>query len=145
MNILDDLILRGNRVAKLRRAELENLERLVDLIPTSISEAVLGSPTIHREAGKVPGEKEDGNGDIGNIPNPVSQASDSLDQCQAMVPTEDPLDPASLALSWYDEFQGLGLASEHIFSVVDQLSADGFHMEENVPVTHDNHWLCGPT
>jgi hypothetical protein len=61
-----------------------------------------------------------------------------------MVPTEDPLGPASLGLAWYDEFQGLGLASEHIFSVVNQLSADGFHMEENSPVTHDNPWFWGP-
>lgn len=145
MNIMDDLILRGNRVANLRRAELENLKRLVDLIPTSNSEPVLGSPEIHRETRKTPREKENGIGDIGDISNPVSQAPDSLDQCQSMVPAEDPLGPASLGLSWYDEFQGLGLASEHISSVVNQLSADGFPMEENRPVTHDNPWFWGPT
>lgn len=132
-------------MAKLRKAELENLERLVNLIPTSNSNLTSGSPIIHRETGKTPRATEHGNGDIGRVLNPISQAPDSLDHCQAMIPAEDPLDPASLDLAWYDEFQCIGLTSEHILAVVNQLSEDGFHMEENVSTARDDQWFWGAT
>jgi hypothetical protein len=119
-SILDDMKLRGNRIAEFRRAELDLLEWLIQESegPSQTQADALG----------------------------VTPDCSVLQRVETNTVDLHGLDPGidingALGLDWGDQTEGVGLLSEQILAVVNQLATDDVLVEGNIASLGEDRWL----
>lgn len=124
-SILEDMKLKGNRIAEFRRAELDILEWL-----------------IQESEGPRAGTEADM---LGIGPNNAV-----LHRVDAGAAGVDGLDPGidmngARGLDWGDQTEGVGLLSEQILAVVNQLATEDVLVEGNIASLGEDRWLWDGT
>lgn len=136
-DILDDLILRGNRTAQFRKSEIQSLENLIALIPTTsgnsqsfepfqTNRSLFNADPVNLQSNVLLGQEieECTNRDFGN----TGALLDSLDQC-----ADDSFDV-------FDASEEVGLMSNQVLSVINQLTDDLPTQENTNPQVGSWFW-----
>jgi hypothetical protein len=127
-SLLDDMIARGNRVAQLRRSEIELLEELVQpLVNPQLQPLTSGSSTKQITEGRMPEHVNDpeailypGIGPALSIPNVAQVIQDN-----------------EIHLDWRD----CGLSLDHMLSVTNQLNANDLILDAEREGLQTDLWL----
>lgn len=119
-SILDDMKLQGNRIAEFRRAELDILEWLI--------------------------QESEGPGQAHMDTLEIGPHSSVLQRAEVGAADVDALDPGidingALGLDWGDQTEGVGLLSEQILAVVNQLATEDVLVEGNIASLGEDRWL----
>lgn len=136
-DILDDLILRGNRTAQFRKSEIQSLENLIALIPTASGNSQSFEPfqtnrslfnvaPVNLQSNVLLDQEieECTDRDFGN-PGAIL---DSLDQC------------AGDSFDIFDASEEVGLMSNQVLSVINQLTDDLPTQENTNPQVGSWFW-----
>ncbi|KAJ5235442.1 uncharacterized protein N7469_004610 [Penicillium citrinum] len=136
-DILEDLILRGNRTAQFRKAEIEILESLIALIPTISG---LHQPLEPFQTNRLLFDA----GAENLPPNPILDPA--VEDCtnRAFEKTDALLDNfgqcADEGFGIFDASDGVGLLSNQVLSVINQLTEDDLRIQEDANC-QDGTWL----
>lgn len=134
---MEDLILRGNRTAQFRKAEIENLESLIALIPT-----ISG---LHKPLEPFQTNRLLFDAGAENLPpSPILDLA--VEDCtnRAFEKTDALLDNfgqcADEGFGIFDASDGVELLSNQVLSVINQLTEDDLRIQEDANC-QDETWL----
>ncbi|KAJ5419856.1 uncharacterized protein N7487_003406 [Penicillium crustosum] len=142
--VLEDLCLRENRIALFRQRELESLEYLINLIPVTIPSSnnepcdPAQNTALALEATQDDGEFE------GLLDHGVDTSGNDIDSKTSHITMNAPDLDEHGGLDWFHEPDGVGLMSEQILSVIDQLDVDDLQIPGS-PFVDTENWFWNAT
>lgn len=132
-SLIDDMISRGNRVAQLRKSEVELLEELIQPLVQASTTQPVGSEEVARP--QAPGGLFNGQAPDKGNGNAVPTASSVLPG--STLPSVEVSQEEDLSFDWRD----YGLSLEYMFSVTDQLNANNLVLDAEREGLQNDLWL----
>lgn len=133
-SLLNEMIERGNRVAHLRKSEIELLEELVQPLVQRHQTPPVSTDTVHGQLA-TPESQQRPLGQLEHLSGPSAEEVDSI---PTVPPTDVPPDPEDeLSLDW----RGLGLSLDYMLSVTDQLNANNLVLDAEREGLQSDLWL----
>ncbi|CRL19952.1 Fungal transcriptional regulatory protein, N-terminal [Penicillium camemberti] len=142
--VLEDLCLRENRIALFRQRELDSLEYLINLIPATIASSnhepcdPAQDTALALEATRDDGEFE------GLLDHGIDSSGNDIDSKTPDLTMSGPDLDEHGDLDWFHEPDGVGLMSEQILSVINQLDVDDLLLPGS-PFVDTENWFWNAT
>lgn len=146
--VLEDLCLRENRIALFRQRELHSLEYLINLIPATIASSnhepcdpaqdPAQDTVLALEATRDNGEFE------GLLDHGIDTTGNEIDSKTPDLTMNGPDLDDHGGLDWFHEPDGVGLMSEQILSVINQLDVDDLLIPGS-PFVDTENWFWNAT
>lgn len=142
--VLEDLCLRENRIALFRQRELDSLEYLINLIPATIASSnhepcdPAQDTALALEATRDDGEFE------GLLDHGIDTSGNDIDSKTPDLTMSGPDLDEHGDLDWFHEPDGVGLMSEQILSVINQLDVDDLLIPGS-PFVDTENWFWNAT
>ncbi|OJJ94763.1 hypothetical protein ASPACDRAFT_127913 [Aspergillus aculeatus ATCC 16872] len=133
-SLLNEMIERGNRVAQLRKSEIELLEELVQPLVQRHHTPPVSTDTAHGQLATPESQQRP----LGHLEHLSGPSAEEVDSIPTIPPTDVPPDPEDeLSLDW----RGLGLSLDYMLSVTDQLNANNLVLDAEREGLQSDLWL----
>ncbi|PYH42521.1 putative C6 transcription factor [Aspergillus saccharolyticus JOP 1030-1] len=132
--LLNEMIGRGNRVAQLRKSEIELLEELVQPLSRRHSTPSVNAESAHGQLATPESQQRP----LEHLAQISGTTTCGVDSIPTIPPSDVPPDPEDeLSLDW----RGLGLSLDYMLSVTDQLNANNLVMDAEREGLQTDLWL----